>query len=248
MHLFHLYYLATFFLLLPLCLQLWNLYFIVGRRKLTPNVTPNTLESMIEYTLISSILDRIYKMTKKLLEYLRNDTRLDYLWHLFKIKTWGTKWKKVIDKIDEWAAWRWANAKIDKESFTLFKQIVHITKEDMEDYNLVMFTHAMDFFKKHTDLKSILEHFFTSLLNDLSTKYLVTLGNLLSTKFMKLNRWLYAIASRWTCVPQELRHKMLNHLVNCGMIVLLQNHEKCMMVENKNMSKMKEGLKLNSLH
>jgi hypothetical protein len=107
---------------------------------------------------------------------------------LFKIKTWGTKWKKVIDKIDEWVAWRWANAKIDKESFTLFKQIVHITKEDMEDYNLVMFTHAMDFFKKHTDLKSILEHFFTSLLNDLSTKYLVTLGNLLSTKFMKLNR------------------------------------------------------------
>jgi hypothetical protein len=51
----------------------------VGRRKLTPNVTPNTLESMIEYTLISSILDRIYKMTKKLLEYLRNDTRLNYL-------------------------------------------------------------------------------------------------------------------------------------------------------------------------
>jgi hypothetical protein len=37
----------------------------MGRRKLTPNVTPNTLESMIEYTLISSILDRICKMTKK---------------------------------------------------------------------------------------------------------------------------------------------------------------------------------------
>jgi hypothetical protein len=49
------------------------------RRKLTPNVTPNTLESMIEYTLISSILDRIYKMTKELLEYPRNDVRLDAL-------------------------------------------------------------------------------------------------------------------------------------------------------------------------
>jgi hypothetical protein len=35
------------------------------RIKLTPNVTPNTLESMIEYTLISSILDRICEMKKK---------------------------------------------------------------------------------------------------------------------------------------------------------------------------------------
>jgi hypothetical protein len=71
------------------------------RRKLTPNVTPNTLESMIEYTLISSILDRIYKMTKKMLD----DTKLYPLWHLLKIRTWGIKWKRVIDKIDEWVAW-----------------------------------------------------------------------------------------------------------------------------------------------
>jgi hypothetical protein len=35
------------------------------RRKLTPNVTPSTLESMIEYTLMSSILDIICEMTKK---------------------------------------------------------------------------------------------------------------------------------------------------------------------------------------
>jgi hypothetical protein len=35
-------------------------------RKLTPNVTPNILESMIEYTLISNILDRIYGMKKNL--------------------------------------------------------------------------------------------------------------------------------------------------------------------------------------
>jgi hypothetical protein len=46
----------------------------------------------------------------------------------------------------------------------------------MEDKNLAMFTHAMDFFKEHSNLKKpILKHFFTSLLNDLSTKYLVTL-------------------------------------------------------------------------
>jgi len=38
----------------------------MGKRKLTPNVTPNILESMIEYTLISSILDRICEMTKKI--------------------------------------------------------------------------------------------------------------------------------------------------------------------------------------
>jgi hypothetical protein len=92
----------------------------MGRKKLTPNITFNTLELLIEYTLISTILDRIYGMTKKPLEYLINDIRLDPLWHLLKIKTWGTKWKRAIDKIDECAAWQWANAKIDKETFALF--------------------------------------------------------------------------------------------------------------------------------
>ncbi len=105
---------------------------------------------------------------------------------MLEIKTWGTKWKRVINKTNEWAAWRWVNAKIDKENFALFKQIVHISKEDMEDYNLAMFTHAMDFFKEHTNLKKlILKHFFTSLLSNLLTKDLVMLGNLLSIKFMK---------------------------------------------------------------
>jgi len=56
-----------------------------------------------------------------------------------------------------------------------------------------MFAHAMDFFQEWPSLeKSILEHFFTSLLKDLSTKDLVTLGNLLSTKFMEPSRQLYA--------------------------------------------------------
>jgi hypothetical protein len=64
----------------------------------------------------------------------------------------------------------------------------------MEDYNLAMFTYAMDFFKKHTNLKKpILKHFFSSLLSDLSTKDLVTLGNLLSIEFMKPKRQLHAI-------------------------------------------------------
>jgi hypothetical protein len=59
----------------------------------------------------------------------------------------------------------------------------------MEDYNLAMFTHAMDFFKEHTNLKKpILKHFSTSLLNNLLTKDLVMLGNLLSIKFMKPKR------------------------------------------------------------
>jgi hypothetical protein len=50
---------------------------------------------------------------------------------------------------------------------------MNISKNDMEDYNLAMFTHVMDFFEffeEHASLKKlILEHFFTSLLNDLST-------------------------------------------------------------------------------
>jgi hypothetical protein len=67
-------------------------------------VTPNTLEIMIEYTLISNILDRISEMTKKSLEYPRNPTQLNPLKNLLKIKTWGTKWKRQIDKTIEWVA------------------------------------------------------------------------------------------------------------------------------------------------
>jgi hypothetical protein len=45
----------------------------MARKKLPPIFTPNTLESMIEYTLISSILNRICEMTTKPWEYPRND-------------------------------------------------------------------------------------------------------------------------------------------------------------------------------
>jgi hypothetical protein len=79
--------------------------------------------------------------------------------------------------------------KINKENLALLKQIVNISKEDMEDYHQVMFTHAMDFFQKQVGLKkSIPKHFFTSLLKDLSTKDLLILGNFLSMEFMKLNK------------------------------------------------------------
>jgi hypothetical protein len=46
----------------------------MARGKLTLIFTPNTLESMIEYTLISSIMDRICEMTTKPWEYPRDDT------------------------------------------------------------------------------------------------------------------------------------------------------------------------------
>ncbi len=93
----------------------------------------------------------------------------------------------------DWAAWGWVNVKIDKESLSIVRQNVNISMDDMEDYNLAMFTHAMDFFKECVNFKKpILEHFFTSLLNELSTEDLVTLKNLLFIKFMNPWRWLYA--------------------------------------------------------
>jgi hypothetical protein len=49
------------------------------------------------------------------------------------------------------------------------KHIVNISKNDMENYNLALFTHILDFFKERVSLKKqILEHFFTSLFNNLS--------------------------------------------------------------------------------
>jgi hypothetical protein len=91
----------------------------------------------------------------------------------------------------------------------------------MENYHWAMFTHAMDFFPKCARLKTpIQEHFFTSLLQDLSMEDLVSLGNFLSIKFMKLNRRLYVTLGKRTWVPQDLRNKMLKQLVNHQMIGL----------------------------
>jgi hypothetical protein len=108
---------------------------------------------------------------------------------LLELKTWVTKWKRKIDKTNEWVAWQWVNEKIEKESFAILKQTINIPKENMEYYHWVMFTHTMDFFKECASLKKpIPQHFFTSLLNNLSTEELVTHGNLLSTKFLKPQR------------------------------------------------------------
>jgi hypothetical protein len=107
----------------------------MAKQKFTKMVTLNTLETMIEYILISSILDRICKMTTKPLEYRRDPTFLEPLKNLLEIKTWGIEWKRQFDKTTKWATWRWANAKIDKDSLALLKEIVNISKGDMEDYH-----------------------------------------------------------------------------------------------------------------
>ncbi len=118
----------------------------MAKQKFTRMVRPNTLETMIEYTSISSILDNICEMITKPLEFPRDPTILDPLKNLLEIRTWGTKWKRKIDKTIEWATWWWANAKINKESLALLKETINIPKEDIEDYHWVMFTHAMKFF------------------------------------------------------------------------------------------------------
>jgi hypothetical protein len=71
---------------------------------------------------------------------------------------------------------------MDKKTLFVMKQTMNILKDDMEDYNLAMFTHAMDFFKERVSLKKLIpKHFFTSLLNNLLIEDLVTFGNFLST-------------------------------------------------------------------
>jgi hypothetical protein len=88
----------------------------MAKRKLTPIVTPNTLEAMIEYTLISSVRDKMCDMTKKPLEYPKNDTQLvPPPRHLIKTKTWGIDWKNAIDKINEWMEWIWTMLKETKK-------------------------------------------------------------------------------------------------------------------------------------
>jgi hypothetical protein len=56
------------------------------KQKFTKMVTLNNLEIMIEYTLIPSILNKICKMTTKLLEYSKNPTLLNPLKNLLKFR------------------------------------------------------------------------------------------------------------------------------------------------------------------
>jgi hypothetical protein len=66
----------------------------MAKGKLSPIFTPNTLESMIKYTLISSIFERICEKTTKPWECQRNDNRLLPFQHLLKIKTCEKNGKK----------------------------------------------------------------------------------------------------------------------------------------------------------
>ncbi len=151
----------------------------------------------------------------------------------------------VINKTIEWLTWRWANTKIDKEIISLMKQTTHISKEDMKDFNLVMFRHAMDFFKKHASLKKLIPtHFFTSLLSNLLTKDLVTLGNLFSTKFMKPWRWLFATLRWRTWVPPKIRNKVLKQYVNHWMIGLAPKQQD--IYDNKKKLKTDQATKIQS--
>jgi hypothetical protein len=68
-------------------------------------LTPNTLETIVEYTLITSILDKICEMTTKPLEYPRDPTQLNPFKNLLKIRTWGIEWKRKFGKTTKWVAW-----------------------------------------------------------------------------------------------------------------------------------------------
>ncbi len=87
----------------------------MAKKKFIVMVKLNTLEILIEYTLISSKLNIISEMIKTPLEYPRNPTLLNPLKKLLEIRTWGSKWKKKINKTNEWPTWQWVNAKIDKK-------------------------------------------------------------------------------------------------------------------------------------
>jgi hypothetical protein len=65
----------------------------MATRKFTTKVTPNTLEIMIEYILISSILNRICEIIKTPLEYPKDPTLLYPFKQLLEIRTWGSNWK-----------------------------------------------------------------------------------------------------------------------------------------------------------
>jgi hypothetical protein len=116
---------------------------------------------------------------------------------LLKIKTCGSKWKKQIDKTNDWAAWQWVNPKIDKKkSYIAQTNCKHfqggygrLPSNDVDTCH--------GFLPRIASLKQwIPKQFFTSLLKDLLTEDLVTFRNLLSTKFMEPNRQLHATPSK----------------------------------------------------
>jgi hypothetical protein len=80
--------LAPFFVHLPFICNCYT-SFCNCKSNFTRMVTPNILESMIEYVIISNTLYRICKMTTKPLEYPRDPTLLEPLNDLLEIRTRG---------------------------------------------------------------------------------------------------------------------------------------------------------------
>ncbi len=121
----------------------------MAKRKLSPTIRPNTLESMIEYILVSSIFKKIYEMTKKPSKYPRDNTKFP---HAF---AWNQHMGNIMEE-NNWQNGGMGGIVMDKENIFIMKQSVNISKDDMEEYNLVMFTHAMDFFKERASLKKLI--------------------------------------------------------------------------------------------
>jgi hypothetical protein len=86
--------LAPSFLQLPSICNCYTFILQWKNEKFERIVTPNTLETMIKYTLISSILNKICEITTKPLEYPRDPTLLDPLKNLLRIKTCRIEWTK----------------------------------------------------------------------------------------------------------------------------------------------------------
>ncbi len=67
------------------------------------------------------------------------------------------------------------------------------------------------------------------------------LGSLLSTKFLKPQKRLYVIPSKWAWLPCDLRNKVLNHWWIVEWHGRPQNHKKCKIVERDNKSTTEGG-------
>ncbi len=119
---------SSIFSITTTCLQLLNIYFTMVKRKFTAMVTPNTYD-WIHFNL---------KHTRQNMWNDKNAFGISKRSHLTRppqavVKNQNT-WIRM-EKTNEWVTWHWVNAKINKESFALFKQIVNIPKENMEDYH-----------------------------------------------------------------------------------------------------------------
>jgi len=141
----------------------------VAKRKLSPTVTLNTLHLNLKHTK-KNLWDE-----KKPLEYPKDNTKLNPVKHLLEFKTWWIKWKRVINKIVEWVAWWWANAKMDEESLFIMKQNVSISKDDITRRKTPFFNYVFIqlLFSYHLYLQTSLSttKWFLQLKNDIVNEF-----------------------------------------------------------------------------